>query len=283
MSPEFQRVLTVPGVSNFRDAGGYATAEGGRVAERRLFRAAHVGRVDDEGGAHFRRLGIATIVDLRGAEERTADLPAFAEAHGIRVVSTPIEPGSLPALRRLAADSATTPQAVRNVMMANYRRYALEETAVVGRALAAIADAVDRPVVVHCTAGKDRTGFVVAVILSVLGVPRETVLDDYLISNTAWDRQYRRTHDEVLSADANCVSSPLPFWSHKFQLKERSLAPSAMVPKLEVLMAMLPSADVGSMRFPLPSKVSEPVASTTGSDGLVPDAGVMSASGMLAE
>jgi protein-tyrosine phosphatase len=196
---ESDRVVAVPGASNFRDFGGCATANGAAVVAGRLFRSAHLGGVGADGASRLAELGVATIIDLRGTTERAASPHAFAAEPGIRIVSAPIEPASSPRIRALLVEGRAGAPEIRDIMIETYRRFAGEEAPQFGRALAALAESCDAPLVVHCTAGKDRTGFLVAVVQSLLGVPEASIFAGYVATDRAWDR----------TLSANVVPLPL--------------------------------------------------------------------------
>jgi protein-tyrosine phosphatase len=182
---EADRVIAVPGTSNFRDFGGCATGNGAALVAGRLYRSAHLGNVGAAGADRLAALGVATIIDLRGTAERATAPAAF---HDIRIVPTPIEPAASPRIRALVAEGRADAAAIRDIMIDNYRRFADEEAPQFGRALSALADSCDAPLVIHCTAGKDRTGFLVAIVQALLGVPRDTIFAGYEATNRAWDR-----------------------------------------------------------------------------------------------
>src|SRR5882724_9570097 len=182
------RAIAVPGTSNFRDFGGCAASAGAAVVSGRLFRSAHLGGVGAEGAGRLAGLGIATIIDLRGTMERATAPASFAATHGIGVVSAPVEPASTPRIRALLAEGRAGAAEIRDVMIEGYRRYAGEEAPQFGRALAALAQSCEAPLVIHCTAGKDRTGFLAAIVQALLGVPRDIIFAGYEATNSAWDR-----------------------------------------------------------------------------------------------
>jgi protein-tyrosine phosphatase len=181
-------IIAVPGASNFRDFGGCITGSGRAVIAGRLYRSAHLGGVGAEGARRLAELGIATIIDLRGKAERANSPHAFAAEPDIRIVSAPIEPASSPRIRALLVEGRAGGPEIRDIMIATYRRFAGEEAPQFGRALAALAQSCDAPLVVHCTAGKDRTGFLVAIVQSLLGVPEAAIFAGYEATNRAWDR-----------------------------------------------------------------------------------------------
>ena len=185
MSVTPARHLNLSGASNFRDLGGYATSDGRTVRWRQIFRSNHLGHLTDEDAVVLRDLGVRSAFDFRGSEERTAAQCAMPE---ISVHSLPVEPTVVAALRAIAAGGTplSTDHAVE-VMCDSYRSYVQKNTRHFRTLFAHLLE--DRaPLVIHCTAGKDRTGFACALILHTLGVPEEAISEDYLLTN----RFYRR-------------------------------------------------------------------------------------------
>jgi protein-tyrosine phosphatase len=186
------RHLNLAGASNFRDLGGYAARDGRRVRWRQLFRSNHLGHVTSADIEILRGLGLKNAFDFRGTEERVAALCALSE---IAVHSLPIEPTVVAALRaRLADGIALSSTDAVDVMRDSYRNYVHQNTQSFRALFAHLVE--DRaPLVIHCTAGKDRTGFACALILQALDVSDEVIAKDYLLTN----RFYRR--DTSASSD----------------------------------------------------------------------------------
>jgi protein-tyrosine phosphatase len=185
MSESPARHLNLAGASNFRDLGGYLAGDGRRVRWRQIFRSNHLGHVTEGDIRVLRGLGLKSVFDFRGMEERALAMCALEE---IAVHSLPIEPTVQATLRsRLAADGSVSPVDALEVMRDSYRNYVCQSTPSY-RALFAHLIEDRAPLVIHCTAGKDRTGFACALILHALGVPAETIAEDYLLTN----RFYRR-------------------------------------------------------------------------------------------
>jgi protein-tyrosine phosphatase len=184
MSDPPARHLNLEGASNFRDLGGYPTADGRIVRWRRIFRSNHLGHLTAADIDVVRGLGVRSAFDFRGLDERAA---AMCGIEDITVHSLPIEPTVVAALRaRLAAGSLSADDALE-IMRESYRNYVRLNTHSFRALFAHLLDD-HAPLVIHCTAGKDRTGFACALILHALGVPDEFIADDYLLTN----RFYRR-------------------------------------------------------------------------------------------
>jgi len=129
------------------------------------------------------------VIDLRDADARTR-APSRLAQFGIREPHLPIEPRAMGALRELREAGGPDKSALAAIMFEVYRRFVNEHTPVFASLLRLVADeATPLPLVVHCTAGKDRTGWALALLLLALGVPRETVLDDFMASNGRWSMQ----------------------------------------------------------------------------------------------
>src|ERR1700761_5209508 len=178
------RRFDLQGASNFRDLGGYATADGHTVRWRQIFRSTHLGHLTETDVGVVRGLGVKHAFDFRGTDERRAAVCAVEE---IAVHSLPIEPTVVAALRaRLQARALSSADAL-DIMRESYRGYVKLNTHSFRELFAhLINDEV--PVVIHCTAGKDRTGFACALILNALGVPEATISEDYLLTNQFYRR-----------------------------------------------------------------------------------------------
>jgi protein-tyrosine phosphatase len=178
----------IDGVSNFRDFGGHATQRGGRMVMGRLFRSASPGTITAAGIEQLKREAIRTVVDLRGIEERRRATVAFDPAR-IVIRPVPVEPKTSAQLRAMLAAGNARAADVRDVMIRIYRTYVAEAAEAFGDAIhVLLAEDDGGGKLVHCTAGKDRTGFIVAVIQAALGASHEAILEDYLATNRHWDR-----------------------------------------------------------------------------------------------
>jgi protein-tyrosine phosphatase len=186
--------ISLEGAPNFRDLGGYEAADGRRVRHGQLFRSGVLSDVTDADLAALAGLSIATVVDLRSADEvalRTNRLPPGAVAVHVPVTDVSAAPSSI--LERL--ESGDSEGLGAEMLLTGNRAFARELRAAFATALHLAMQPEHRPIVFHCTAGKDRTGFAAALMLRTLGVPREAAVSDYLLSN---DRLAHR-HAEVLA------------------------------------------------------------------------------------
>lgn len=155
----------VGGTFNLRDVGG-VPAEGGTVRRGRLLRSDALHRVDDAGRESLGRLHVTRVIDLRDDDEVAAAPNALT--------GVPVE-----VLRRPIFGGWTQAPTAGFELGDLYAAMVSTRGAALAAAVGAIADAADGAVLVHCTAGKDRTGVVVALALGAVGVARGAVLDDY--------------------------------------------------------------------------------------------------------
>ncbi|MEV5835104.1 tyrosine-protein phosphatase [Nocardia sp. NPDC052112] len=175
-----ERVLALHGATNFRDLGGYPTVDGGRTRWGMVFRSDAPHRLSTADLAVVERLGLLVAYDLRTDEERDRS-PSALPATVRRI---PLTIGGTAAHTRANAEMIRTrPADIPDDFLAEmYRRMADFDADVFGRILTGLADADGTPALIHCTAGKDRTGVTVALLLAALGVDEATILDDYELS-----------------------------------------------------------------------------------------------------
>ncbi|MFF2387258.1 tyrosine-protein phosphatase [Agromyces sp. NPDC058104] len=158
--------IPVPGTFNFRDVGGLP-ARGGVVRDGVLYRSDGLYRLGEAGKSELRELGIGIVIDLRDENEAKM-MPDDLDGLEVEVLRLPVFEGS-----------GASQGAGGISLEALYERIVTQHASVVVSALREIANAGDRAVIVHCTAGKDRTGVVVALALMAVGADRESVIDDY--------------------------------------------------------------------------------------------------------
>ncbi|WP_049573338.1 tyrosine-protein phosphatase [Streptomyces sp. SBT349] len=180
---------SLTGVRNLRDLGGLPSTGGRQVRHGLLFRSGHLADATAEDRAFLEGLGLHTVFDFRNAADHALEGPDVT-LPGVRNVSLPlsdptdgaafwelVREGSLPELRAELTGGKGPAR-----MVAMYRGMVDTRTVEHGRVLAALVGG-SLPALLHCSAGKDRAGLTVAVILLALGVEREAVLEDYLKSN----------------------------------------------------------------------------------------------------
>ncbi len=176
------------GASNFRDLGGYRSADGRRVRRGQIFRSDHLAGLTSEDLARLASLGIGHSLDFRGAAECAAtpyDIP------GVQRVALTIEPTVIARMQALVAQGVVpTAEETVELMRETYRDFVNRNADTYGRFMKHLLEQ-PTPQVFHCTAGKDRTGFAAALVLSALGVDRATIEHDYLLTNQLYKRDAR--------------------------------------------------------------------------------------------
>ena len=178
-----ERVMPMDALVNFRDLGGYLTADGRRTKWGKLLRSAAHDAITDRDVAYLQKLGLKTVVDYRSTYEQK-ERPD-REIAGVAYLHTrPLEdPGATNILdtqiKMDSADDAVTMLSQANRTLANSKH----ANSVYRQLLLTALDPSQVPIVQHCTAGKDRVGVGSATMLLALGVPRETIIADYLLSN----------------------------------------------------------------------------------------------------
>jgi protein-tyrosine phosphatase len=188
------RRLPLSGAANFRDLGGYRAADGRRMRWNLIYRADSLSHLTEEDLDLVAGLGIAKLIDFRiprEREERPNRLPA---GQAIETIHLPFIPaGTLDMLRRVKAGTITTDE-IQDHVRGHYRRFAVDHHDVYRRLIDEVFAAGGRPVLFHCTSGKDRTGFGAAVILLAAGVSRDDIRQDYDLTNL-----YRRDVSQFFS------------------------------------------------------------------------------------
>jgi protein-tyrosine phosphatase len=175
---EPSRKLVFEGCFNFRDLGGYPTADGRRTRWRRLFRADGLSRLTESDLDALAALGVVTVIDLR------TDMEADTQGRfpdGVEGVSY----HHLPLTDTLPGEEETPDWDRAAFVSERYLAMLSEGTATVASAVALLADPERQPAVFHCSVGKDRTGVLSALVLGFLGVPDEIIVEDYALSYDA--------------------------------------------------------------------------------------------------
>lgn len=202
------RHLALQGASNFRDLGGYKTIDGRTTRWRHIFRSNHLGQLTAADVEIVRALGVRSAFDFRGVEERTSGVCVVNE---IAVHSLPIEPTVVAALRAELVAGTLTAAVALELMRESYRNYVRHNTHSFRMLFGHLLE--DRaPLVIHCTAGKDRTGFASALILHALGVSEDVIAEDYLLTNRHYKRDATAATDlpeDVRNAIGNVEASYL--------------------------------------------------------------------------
>ena len=179
--------VPVEGSVNLRDMGGYRTEQGRQVDAGKLFRSGTLAYLTDRGIDHIGDLRVRLICDLRRPVEREEEpTPAAVDAHAERL-EIPIDPGSAVALRERMTTESFGLQARIDFMTAVTSELITDHAADYAQMFTGLLEMEEGGFLVHCSAGKDRTGVGCALILHALGVPEQTVMRDYLLTNELLD------------------------------------------------------------------------------------------------
>lgn len=175
-------------INNFRDFGGYRTQNGTRLKEGLLYRSGDLSKATDADLEQIATLGIKTVCDLRSEIERRKEPDRVPTAKPFTFFNIPMRPiidyhgRSLHRLFSLMFGSERRIDYVAESYQA-YREYATRYLPQLKALFHRISNPENLPVLIHCSAGKDRTGVVSSLIQLVLGVPLDTAMDDYLKTN----------------------------------------------------------------------------------------------------
>jgi len=189
---------------NFRDVGGYAGMDGRTVRWRRLFRSDALHRIGEADTAAFAALGVRTVIDLRRPFE-IEKYGRVADRYGLDYHNQVI--------KHVDWEEVEHPDGVKHErwLADRYLNFAEDGREGILGALRVIADPENAPVIVHCMAGKDRTGTVCALTLSLLGVSDEDIARDYALTTTAMEpltRYLMEKHPEEVRGNEHMFDSP---------------------------------------------------------------------------
>lgn len=177
------RKLPMDGAENFRDLGGYKTANGKTVKWGMLYRSDSLADLSDEDLAFIQRLGVKQIVDFRTPFEKEEDPDRIPE--GVRYVEREIDVEGTAVkelFEKISSGDIDDLNAVELMENAN-RAFVSSQQHIYGPHLKSLLSDGNIPSVAHCTGGKDRAGFGAAITLLALGVPEQTVVNDFMLTN----------------------------------------------------------------------------------------------------
>ncbi|MET0460084.1 MAG: tyrosine-protein phosphatase [Ilumatobacteraceae bacterium] len=196
-----ERRVVLEGAVNFRDLGGYVTADGRRTRWGSVFRSDAFHALTDEDRRRFGELGLRVLYDLRSDSERASHPNLVPEDDALRSVELFLSSGedatgALPPLDQLLEGSG--------FLLRLYRGMVSNGAPVFGTLLSGLAEPDALPAVFHCLWGKDRTGVAAALLLSALGVPQAAVVADYELT------EQFRSREDVSTALARLEAAGVP-------------------------------------------------------------------------
>lgn len=191
-----ERVLPLEGGHNFRDLGGYATADGKRVKWGKVFRSGTMSGLTLADYGYLSNLGIKVVCDFRATDERKAEPNKWQQVQKVAYWTRDYDMGFGELGKLFSTGGTPTPDAVRAIMTEGYRKTPYEQADGYREMFRRLA-AGEIPLAFNCSAGKDRTGVAAALILSALGVPRETIVADYALSDKVVDFRRATTRGDA--------------------------------------------------------------------------------------
>jgi protein-tyrosine phosphatase len=181
-----ERKLGMEGTPNFRDFGGYPTKQGNQVKWGYLFRSGQLSALSDRDINLLGSLELDLVCDFRRVEEQESDPSRLPGERRPKIASLPIIPGSnsrfFEQVEQSGSELEFGRQAMYDFMVEINRDFAEGQRETYARMFREILAQEEARFLVHCAAGKDRTGFAAAMVLLALGVPRELVMRDYMLT-----------------------------------------------------------------------------------------------------
>ncbi|TCM18028.1 protein-tyrosine phosphatase [Novosphingobium sp. PhB165] len=220
-----QRLLPLEGGRNFRDLGGYRTADGHTVKWGLLFRSGSM--VDLTAGdlAYLNKLGLKTVCDYRDKNERKAEPMPWAAGTGPTIFADDYDGMAIGLMPKDMAK--ITPEGATGMMAKSYpmmlKTFGPQYKRMFAQLLAGQA-----PLAFNCSAGKDRTGVSAALLLTALGVPRETVIQDYLLTNQYLPAAMAKAKTSPNAATGQAFLSLPPAVQSAFMKADRSYIEAAL-------------------------------------------------------
>ena len=199
-----ERRVQLEGAANFRDLGGYQAVDGRRVNWGKVFRSDILGRLTDRDVAYMEKMGIRLVCDFRTPAEIKKLPDRYPQGDHGKALQLPIQEGE--------SDPANTFDRIKNgdidwmteeYMIKGYINNIDEFAPLWATFFNTLAEPSNRPLVFHCTGGKDRAGVGAALILLVLGVPEETVIRDHGLSNLYIAAVLDGIYDRIRSMGVN--------------------------------------------------------------------------------
>jgi protein-tyrosine phosphatase len=177
-----ERKVALEGSPNFRDLGGYKTVSGRHVRWGRIYRSGKLSSLTEADVHYFKRLGVSLVCDFRSDFERHSEPGWFGDVDAPQRVALPVSPGSSESFKKSVHDGIIEVYDATDLMKDMNRDFVINQTSQYARMFQLMLQG-NHPILIHCAAGKDRTGFGAAIILDVLGVDEETIVEDYLLTN----------------------------------------------------------------------------------------------------
>lgn len=194
-----ERRIPLDSQPNFRDLGGYRSADGKTIRGGLLYRSGNLDELSDADRLTIRGLKIRTVIDFRSVSEAQAD-EAFWSEQGTQYIHLPIDPGNLATLFWEAMRTGDSSKLPDDILSVNNRLVIQEACSQYGALFKQLSDPTNLPLLFNCTHGKDRTGIAAVLVLMALGVSNEASMSDYLLSNTFREAENQAQLDTLREA-----------------------------------------------------------------------------------
>ena len=180
------RVIDLEGTTNTRDIGGYQTSDSGTLRWRQIIRSENLSRLTASDFQKLEEIGLKTVIDLRTKKEHDKSPTVWQGDNPPRFYHFPVGDANndwFKAQRKMVKRNRFTEEQSLELMVEGYRMIAEEGPASYQKLMELVLDQSNWPILIHCNAGKDRAGVAVTLILESLGVDRETIMEEYLLTN----------------------------------------------------------------------------------------------------
>jgi protein-tyrosine phosphatase len=210
METPTHRIVALEGSHNLRDIGGYPATGGATTAWRKVFRSGTMSELEIEGLRQLGELKLRAVCDMRSTSERTRKPSRFPDAYDFELVTREYD-SSVADITRTLRQPGLTRDGAHEIVRGFYRDLPYEQAPMYRILFKRLASG-QLPLLFHCSAGKDRTGAAAAILLDVLGVPREAIMQDYLLTNDflergtelarkdAWSSSFGQVDEEIFKA-----------------------------------------------------------------------------------
>ena len=177
-----ERNIQLEGATNFRDLGGYEASEGSKIRKGLIYRSDHLSNLTSSDFNVLNKLGIKTVCDFRSENEMIENPSPFNQSSSPKLLHIPIKTLGTQDLQELSSREGITSQELANALQSHYVLYVNQHKKKYSSFLENIALG-EIPIVFHCFAGKDRTGFASLLLLGLMGVKKDVIIEDYLLTN----------------------------------------------------------------------------------------------------
>jgi protein-tyrosine phosphatase len=224
----YERVIHLEGTTNTRDIGGYQTGDQRTLRWRQIIRSENLSRLTASDFQKLEEIGVKTVIDLRTDKEHDRSPTVWLGDNPPRFYHFPIGDTNnswFNAQRKMMKRNRFTEEQSSEHMVEGYRMIAEEGPPSYKKLMELVLDQSNWPILIHCNAGKDRAGVAVTLILEALGVGRETIMEEYLLTN-----EIGRTEEKAILLSKE---------SKKYRRSGRSPSASAWMPIVGVQPEML--------------------------------------------